>query len=141
MIESFTGQYRFLSNFYPCPVEFEGISYRTVEHAFQAAKTHDLLYRTFIENAETPAKAKRLGRKAPLRENWEEVKIDVMHDLLREKFEHFELAMSLLSTGDEELVEGNWWGDTFWGKCNGFGANHLGHLLMEIREELRHGQY
>lgn len=126
-IDSFTGQYRFLSNFYP-------ISSGTVEHLFQASKTYDLEWMDKILNAPTPGEAKRLGRKAPLREDWDEIKLIIMENLLLHKFSIPELRDKLLETGDAELAEGNWWGDTYWGKCNGLGHNHLGRLLMKIRE-------
>lgn len=88
----------------------------------------------------SPGEAKRLGRKATLRLDWEKVKLTIMEDLLRQKFAWKELKEKLLSTGDEELVEGNTWSDTFWGVCNGKGENHLGKLLMKIREELKEKQ-
>lgn len=59
-----------------------------------------------------------------------------MEDLLRLKFSNREVANLLILTGDEELIEGNWWGDKFWGIYNGEGENHLGKLLMKIRGEL-----
>ena len=137
MINSFKDEYRFLSNFWPALVEFEDNVYPSVEHAYQAAKTLDQDYRERIYFAPTPSVAKILGRQAPLREDWEEVKIDIMRNLLVQKFSIFELKSKLLATGNEELIEGNWWGDTFWGVCNGVGHNMLGKLLMEIREEIR----
>src|SRR5574337_1059347 len=137
MIDSFKDKYRFLSNFYPALVELDGSVYPTVEHAFQAAKTLDWDYRERIFYASTPSIAKRIGRQAPLRENWEGIKVDIMKELLVQKFSTFELKSKLLATGDQELIEGNWWGDTFWGVCNGIGHNMLGKLLMEIRNENR----
>lgn len=73
-----------------------------------------------------------------LREDWELIKISVMHDLLRQKFGHETLRKRLLATGDEKLEEGNTWKDYFWGVCNGIGQNQLGVLLMRVREEIRH---
>lgn len=137
MIDSFRGKYRFLSNFYPCSIEYQENIYPSVEHAFQAAKTLDLDWQEKIYFAPYPVDAKRLGRKAPLREDWEDVKIGVMRNFLRQKFSTFELKSKLLATGDEQLIEGNWWGDIFWGICEGRGENNLGKLLMEIREEIR----
>lgn len=72
-----------------------------------------------------------------MRSDWEEVKLGVMEGLLREKFSDPELRRKLLATGERELVEGNDWGDSFWGVCAGRGKNHLGRLLMKLREELR----
>jgi ribA/ribD-fused uncharacterized protein len=134
-ITEFTGRYWFLSNFSPSPVEFEGIVFPTVENAFQSAKTLDLeLRKQFIPLG--PGQAKRLGRSIPLREDWEEVKVDMMYHLLQEKFKDPELRASLLATGEEELIEGNTWGDRFWGVCKGQGQNMLGRLLMRIRQEI-----
>lgn len=94
--------------------------------------------RETIASANTPAEAKRLARKAVLRHDWSDVKLSIMEELLRLKFARgSDLAQQLLNTGDQELVEVNWWNDTFWGVCNGRGANHLGKLLMKIREELK----
>jgi ribA/ribD-fused uncharacterized protein len=137
MIDKFEGSYQFLSNFYPCYVEFEGKTYASTEHAFQAAKTLDPQEREKIRKAGTPGTAKRLGKKVHLRKDWESVKIEVMHAVLQQKFKRGSpLAKMLLETGDQELVEGNTWNDTFWGKCRGKGKNHLGRLLMLVRQEL-----
>ena len=87
-----------------------------------------------------PAEARRAGQKLPMRTDWESVKIDVMFRCLKEKFKDPELREKLIDTGDEELIEGNWWGDTFWGVCQGKGENHLGKLLMTIREEIKYEQ-
>lgn len=136
-ITSFSGPHRFLSNFWSVPIAFEGMTYRTVEHAFQAAKTLDEGMRKQIRNDPDAAGAKKRGRKVELRADWEAIKIDVMRELLRQKFGTEPLKSKLLKTGKAQLVEGNWWGDRFWGVCDGVGENHLGRLLMEIREELR----
>lgn len=139
-IVEFRGEYRFLSNFYPAEVELDGKEYPSVEHAFQAAKTLNPLSRARIHVCETAGGAKRLGKTVPLREDWEEVKIDVMTNLVTQKFSrHPELKEKLLATGDRELVEGNWWGDTFWGVCRGTGENHLGKILMQVRDWLSKG--
>lgn len=136
-IESFSGQHRFLSNFWSCCIAFEGHTYRTVEHAFQAAKTFDEDDRRRIRNEPSAAGAKKRGKHVELRPDWEEVKVGIMRDLLRQKFGTDPLRSRLLRTGRAKLVEGNWWGDRFWGVCDGKGENNLGLLLMEIREELR----
>ena len=96
--------------------------------------------RKAIREASTPREAKRLGRSSPLRQDWEEVKVAYMESILRKKFSDEVMKLRLLSTGDEELVEGNHWNDTFWGVCRGEGENHLGKLLMKIRKELRDEQ-
>lgn len=139
-ITSFTGDYRWLSNFWPSPVKLDDIEYKTVEHAYQAAKFLDPVRRSLIQAVATPKEAKKLGKLKKgtvLRSDWDNVRVSVMRDLLKQKFtEGSELGQKLLDTKNKELVEGNWWGDTFWGKCNGIGENWLGTLLMEIRKEL-----
>ena len=138
MIAEFRGAYAFLSNFHPAPTPIDNLVYPTSEHAFQAMKSTDPAYRMHVLRAPTPGQAKRLGRAAALRVDWEAVKIDVMREVVRAKFRHnADLAAQLLATGDQELVEGNVWGDKFWGVCNGRGHNWLGKILMEVRAELR----
>lgn len=136
MINSFEGKYAFLSNFYDSPIVEDRITYPTNEHYFQAMKTMDSKQRQEIAACDTPGKAKKLGRKVFLRPDWEEVKLGVMETGLRMKFSDPDLANKLIATGNEELIEGNWWGDTYWGVCNDVGENHLGKLLMKIRSEL-----
>ena len=137
MIESFQGPYRFLSNFWPVFVVLDGADYVSVEHAYQAVKTLDQAERDHIRRAGTPGEAKRCGRRATIRLDWEDIKLAVMEDLLRQKFATgTPLAQRLTATGDEQLVEGNTWGDRFWGVCRGEGHNHLGRLLMKVRTDL-----
>jgi len=139
VIDSFRDKYRFLSNFYTAEVVFDGARYPSVEHAYQAAKTLNYDERDQIRVATTAGIAKKLGRKVTMRKDWEEIKLAVMRDLVWQKFErHPENARKLLDTGDATLIEGNWWGDKFWGVCDGEGENHLGKILMNIREDLRH---
>jgi ribA/ribD-fused uncharacterized protein len=137
MIPEFQGSYRWLSNFWVCPIEFGGINYPSVEHAYQAAKCADVWDRHKILHAKTPGDAKRIGRKSKIRDDWDVVKLDVMLDLLRKKFSIPDLRKKLFDTGNLVLQEGNWWGDKFWGvdlRTNA-GENHLGKLLMRVRDE------
>lgn len=136
-IHSFQGPHRFLSNFWAASVEFEGQIYPSVEHAYQAAKTLNPNYRDQIRQAPTPSKAKQIGAHVPLRMDWEQRKLSIMRDLLQKKFKNKKLAHLLSATGSANLVEGNTWGDYFWGVCDGFGENHLGILLMEIRAKIQ----
>jgi len=139
-ITAFVGEYRWLSNFWPSPVWLSDEVYSTVEHAYQAAKTLDLETRKmFQRQSVSAAVAKRLGRGLVIREDWEGLKMEVMRSLLIQKFTNTHLTDLLISTGDMEIIEGNWWGDTFWGVCKGEGQNHLGRLIMEIRSTL-HGR-
>jgi ribA/ribD-fused uncharacterized protein len=138
-IDSFQGEYRFLSNFYPATVEYQGIMYPTVEHAYQSAKTLDMNQRRRIAQLPSPAEAKVAGRALPLRPDWGQVKFEVMTECVRYKFTHSALLREqLLATGDAYLEEGNTWGDQIWGVYQGKGQNHLGLTLMQIRDELRH---
>lgn len=137
-IDSFSGEYRFLSNFWPAQVVYEGITYPTAEHAYQSAKTLDMDQRRQIAELATPSSAKKAGRALQIRPDWEAVKLRVMEDCVRYKFSHdHELRQKLLATGDAELIEGNTWGDRFWGVCEGQGENHLGQILMKVRQELK----
>jgi ribA/ribD-fused uncharacterized protein len=140
MIYGFFNNYRFLSNFHLCSIPYEGLMYPSTEHAFQAAKTLDPKEREFILEASTPGRAKRAGRLITLRPDWEEVKLGIMYEVNMTKYDSYpELKEMLLATGDEKLVEGNTWGDTFWGQVDGVGKNYLGNILMQIRKELREG--
>jgi ribA/ribD-fused uncharacterized protein len=147
VIDSFKGPYRFLSNFAPVDVVLDGVTYPSVEHAYQAGKTLDLRAREPFRSG-TAAAAKKNGKRLALRGDWEfrddlgtsgGAKMMIMYHLLKQKFSVEPYRQQLLSTGDVDLVEGNWWGDTFWGVCGGVGENHLGKLLMRVRAELRAG--
>ena len=136
-IDRFHKEYDFLSNFYEHPIVADHLRYPTLEHAFQAAKTEHIKEKTTIAAAKTPGKAKRLGRKVTLVPDWDDRKVRIMLQLVRKKFEHKKLRQLLLQTGNRPLIEGNNWGDTFWGMCKGRGQNHLGKILEQVREEIR----
>ena len=141
MITSFKGEYNFLSNFVGCPLQIERILYRTSEHAYQAMKTTNEEIRRQIAAMPNPADAKRFARTIVLRDNWEGMKLSVMECSLWYKFHHPIFRQKLLDTGDTLLIEGNTWGDTFWGCVQRggkwVGHNHLGKLLMHTREKIR----
>ena len=137
-IDKFFGAYRFLSNFWLSPLKYEGRVYWTAEHAYQAAKTLDEKEkRQFVGHKLMPAEAKRAGRFVHLRSDWDEIKVSVMETILREKFKNHAMALKLLATNDLYLEEGNYWGDRFWGVYMGQGLNHLGKILMKLRQELK----
>ena len=136
-ITEFQGEHRFLSNFWPCQILLDGHYYRTVEHAYQAAKTDDLQTRDLIASVPSPSFAKRIGHRITLRAGWNDIRLEVMRSLVWKKFTYPGLRQMLLATGTAELIEGNTWGDTFWGVCNGVGENNLGHILMNIRERIQ----
>lgn len=138
-IASFQGEWRFLSNFWLCPVNIENVFYSSVEHAYQAMKTINPVERQKIYLATSPAEAKQLGKMVTIRPGWNDnLKIEYMDYLIWDKFSNSpELGNKLLSTGDMELIEGNTWGDKFWGVCDGIGHNHLGKILMKVRSQIK----
>lgn len=147
VIDSFTGKYSFLSNFYMVPVEYKGIEYSNSEAAFQHSKCKEMTpdeqlafilgLRPKIQNkvwsivdsdnlkpldtlfsVADPSTAKRLGRLVPMREDWDTVKFSVMHDILYNKFtQNEDLKQLLLETNEAYLIEGNTWHDNIWGEC------------------------
>lgn len=139
-ILEFTGDNRFLSNFYVADFVWNGTLWAHSEAAYQAAKaTTKEDYMSFL--GLTPGQAKRHGKKIAIRSDWEEVKYDIMHDIVLEKFrQNPNLAERLLATGYCHLEEGNNHNDRIWGVCpprSSQGLNYLGKVLMEVREELR----
>lgn len=138
MVNSFTGDYYFLSNFYMAPVSYNGWDYTNNEAAFQAQKTKNRRLRFQLFSKANPSEAKSAGRRIDLRSDWEEVKTQIMYEIVQAKFnQNPDLKEKLLATGDEHLEEGNTWGDTTWGTVNGIGENMLGKILMRVRDELR----
>ncbi len=136
------GTHTVLSNFYQSAFSaphfslnrLTTVEWKSVEHYYQAAKARDVASAEWVRSADTPGEAKRRGRKVPLRDDWEAVKIPVMRNALALKFApDTQEAAYLRSTEDFVLVEGNDWGDIFWGVAGGFGQNWLGYLLMAQR--------
>jgi ribA/ribD-fused uncharacterized protein len=137
-IDCFGGEFHFLSNFYPAYVLYEGIVWPSSEHAYQAMKTTDENQRLNISILDTPGEAKKMGKAVKMRVDWDDVKLDIMEEIVRAKFtQNPQLQTMLLYTEDLEIIEGNTWGDTFWGVCDGVGENHLGKILMKIRDEIK----
>ena len=137
MIDSFKGEYAFLSNFCNAHVIYEGILYFNSESAFQSAKTLDKNIRSEFIGLDAYV-AKKKGKTIRLRPDWQSVRDSIMYDVVLSKFTlNPDLKDKLMSTGYEELVEGNTWRDTYWGVCNGKGQNKLGKILMQVRAELR----
>ena len=134
-IGPFIGKNEIFSNFYPFETTLDGVEYPTIENAYQAAQTGDLEQRQQFETC-SPGKAKRLGKRLTPRDDWDKVKLQIMYDLCRQKLTAEGFREPLLATGAAQLVELNDWGDTYWGVCHGVGKNHLGRVLMRIREEL-----
>lgn len=137
IINSFKDENAFLSNFFPAPTEYEGLLYSCSEGAYQSAKSMDLMERIKFVTL-NGSQSKKLGKSIKLRIDWEEVKIKVMCSIVLDKFtRNPTLCLKLAKTGDAILIEGNYWHDTFWGVCNGVGANHLGIILMDVRKILK----
>lgn len=142
MISEFRGRWTKFSNYSLISIWYGGHIYPSVEHAYQAAKAIDPAMQQLIRNAPTPNAAKKLGRHVNLRLDWDQIKLQVMEELLRQKFAQEPEQTILISSMPHELIEGNWWGDTFWGQCPlGNGENHLGKLLMKLRDELFTGKF
>lgn len=144
MINSFKGEYSWLSNMASCNIEFEGHTFNSVENAYMYAKNPcDSEWIKFcLENG--PAECKKKSKTTALRSDWEDVKLSIMFKLLKLKFAQKEFKEKLLSTGTENIVEGNYWGDSFWGVClksnPNVGENYLGRLLMEVRTLIKQGK-
>jgi ribA/ribD-fused uncharacterized protein len=131
MIDNLQGT--FLSNFYESMVQHEDMLYRNAESAFQASKCAVPEDRKIFQRL-SGSNARRIGKIVTIREDWHDVRVDVMFQIVTAKFTQMPSLMEMLvATGDEEIVEGNYWNDKFWGKCNGEGMNHLGIILMTVR--------
>ena len=134
------GDYGCFSNFFRATIRIDGKNWATTEHYFQAQKFAGTEYMRRVRQAKTPGDAASLGRRRdfPLRRDWEQVKENVMLEALRAKFtQHPDLAEILLGTADAELIE-HTARDSYWGDGgDGSGRNRLGHLLMQLRDELR----
>lgn len=143
MINNFDGQYRFLSNFFCKEITFRGKKYATSEHAYAAYKATNEEDHRLVQTQSSPRMAKRIGQEIKCRDDWEDIKYDLMLEIVRVKFQDPYLKSLLLDTGDEELVEYNWWHDNTWGNCScgkrdtckEEGTNWLGKILMIVREE------
>lgn len=148
VIARFEKEYGFLSNFWLSPITMDWLGgdplrFPSGEHAFQAAKALAMplrrsakdLYLRGVQKAETPSNAKYLGRSVKVDiDSWNSMRVDCMRKVVWEKFySDLDLREQLLATGHALLVEGNTWGDTFWGRCEGKGSNILGSILMEVR--------
>lgn len=136
IIDRFVGKYSFLNNFYYASIWVNGKQYKTCEHAYQAHKTLDFNSHELIRNSSTPMMAKKLGQAIQIRQDWNDIKIELMKEFIKKKFESPFLADLLIKTGSSKLVYGNTWNDKFWGVCRGKGENWLGKILEGVREEL-----
>lgn len=138
-ITSFRDEYRFLSNFYPSVFLYQGYKWKTAEHAYQAMKSIDEDFWSEMAYGDlTAGQAKRIGQKIDLPEHWNESKIHTMRNIVTQKFEQNpDLMGKLNKTKGYELIEGNSWGDKFWGQSPiGHGKNNLGKIIMAIRDDM-----
>ena len=141
IINDFSGEYRFLSNFYQYDFEFKGLTYHNAEAAFQAQKCASEEEKIKYTEVKNPVVAKRMGKKEPgFPSNWDEICYGIMKEILIAKFSNPELLAKLKATGSATLIEGNHWHDNRWGHCTcercskKEGQNWLGKILMEIRD-------
>jgi len=135
MITEFQGEHRWLSNFSDCEVLLDGVTYPSVENAYQASKSLVASERIKFESVKA-GKAKRLGKKITIRSEWDSVKLGIMEELTRQKFSKEPFKSKLIDTGNLEIQEGNSWGDIYWGICDGKGENNLGKIIMKVRSDL-----
>lgn len=128
----------FLSNFYESFIELDAVVYRNAEAAYQAMKSNDSLVKVKFINL-NGASAKALGKRIELRKDWNDIKLDMMYKIVKNKFmQNSTITELLIDTNDKVIIEGNNWGDIYWGICNGIGENNLGKILMKVREEMKY---
>jgi ribA/ribD-fused uncharacterized protein len=144
-ISSFRGRYLFLSNMYEHPILYNGMTWKSSEHAYQAMKATNKIDMFKIKAARTPKLSKTIGHQCECRPDWNDVKVDIMREVIKAKFSDPALTEQLLSTGDCELIEGNDWWDREWGCIKDedgdwTGKNWLGVILMEVRDKLNKGE-
>jgi hypothetical protein len=139
-INSFRGLYSFLSNFSPHSVTYNGITFKTSEHAFHWEKAETESDKQLILQAVSPVEAKKIARAFKIDiAHWEARRVGAMEDILVEKFKSKNLKTLLQNTAGFELVEGNYWHDNFWGACMCNRCepkeklNNLGKILMKVR--------
>ena len=110
--------------------------YRTMQDRYGIKYPSDLRE---VVSTMSAKEAKKFGREIPLTEDmlkeWNKEKRDVMFDIVEAKFQqNKDLAKKLKQTSDRKLIEGNSWGDKYWGVYNGEGENNLGKILEQIRD-------
>ncbi|NJN24313.1 MAG: NADAR family protein [Acaryochloridaceae cyanobacterium RL_2_7] len=137
-------QYGCFSNFSPHSIVMGAVQWPTSEHYYQAQKfigTEDeAVICEQIRPCPSPEQAAALGRDRirVIRPDWDQTKDQVMYEAVKTKFSsHPEICSVLLATGSEEIVEDSP-NDYYWGcGADKTGENHLGKILMRVREELR----
>lgn len=140
MIREFKNEFRWLSNFYPVKIILDGVQFQSIEHAYMSQKSDDIKWKNFCSNYNSKAgDVKKQSRTIKLKSNWDEIKLEVMKECIRQKFSQEPFRTKLLKTGNEHIQEGNMWNDKFWGVClkTNKGENNLGKLIMDIRTSLK----
>ena len=129
----------YLSNYSDHPILIDGVLWKTSEHYYQANKFEDKKIMEEIRNTDTPKEASKIGRSHNelIREDWTEIKDEVMEKVIRAKVEqHKEIQKELISTGNTPIIEDSPI-DSYWGCGNdGKGLNKLGKIWMKVRGEL-----
>ena len=142
-ITDFRGNYGFLSNFHKSKITYGGLTYPCVENAFQAGKCADAEGKIKYTLQNNPVRAKMMGKREKLPQDWDRLSVSLMEKLIKIKFSDQQLAEKLVSTGDEEIIEENRWHDNKWGRCvcerckTKPAENLLGKILMKTRDEIR----
>lgn len=144
MINSFRGYHAWLSNMYECKVEFMGHKFKSVENAYMYAKNPNDLEWLNKCLTMSPGDVKKASKMIKLRDDWENVKLAIMYNLLKQKFAQEPFRTNLIETRNENIVEGNRWNDTFWGvdikSSPNIGENWLGRLIMDVRTKIKNGK-
>lgn len=140
VIDCFENEWQVFRNPYHVYIEYEDIVFPSTEHAYHAAKSTNMDFRRSLVDLPWN-EARQRGRATKLRPGWEDgLKLQVMEEVNLIKYTTNKFCYDkLMSTRGYELIEGNWWGDRYWGVCNGVGENHLGLILMKIRQRLEAG--
>ena len=139
MIYEFKDEYDWLSNFSDVDVILDGITFKSVEHAYQSAKSEDKNWKNFCSDYSNSAgKIKKESHSIIIKENWEDIRVSIMFSLLVQKFNTEPYKTKLIETGEVYIQEGNNWNDKFWGFCfkTNYGKNNLGKLIMVVRNDL-----
>jgi hypothetical protein len=154
MITKFKGQYDFLDPAYYCLAEYDGELYNSAEAAFLAAQFDSPYFLSMFRNPVLPIwRARELSKKLQRRRDWTpELALEVMRRVTLDKFSRTaKLRSALLASGDERIIAENNWHEQFWGcctcdtrpgkfgrrsSCSAPGLNHLGEILMAVRQKL-----
>jgi len=135
-IAGFVAEYRWLSNYFSCRVEWDGRVYGSAEAAYHSGK-YSQADRDLFTTLD-PDRARKLSRVKPYDvAAWEARQVPTMREVVWAKFsQNADLAKKLLATGDRYLEETNWWGEKIWGVYREEGQNLLGKIIMETRARL-----